>query len=106
MIRRKTEETVLTVVGKETPDVKPPVTEEAPKVESTPPAAAEPTPVPLIDIVQEQVRGLCGGSPSGSVFGGQIGLLMLPLALGLTGAWRRAGTKRIPLKNEVTGSKD
>ena len=106
LIRRKTEETVLTVVGKETPDVKPPVTEEAPKVESTPPAAAEPTPVPLIDIVQEQVRGLCGGSPSGSVFGGQIGLLMLPLALGLTGAWRRAGTKRIPLKNEVTGSKD
>jgi len=89
LIRRKTEETVLTVVGKETPDVKPPVTEEAPKVESTPPAAAEPTPVPLIDIVQEQVRGLCGGSPSGSVFGGQIGLLMLPLALGLTGAWRR-----------------
>ena len=80
---------MLTVVGKETPDVKPPVTEEAPKVESTPPAAAEPTPVPLIDIVQEQVRGLCGGSPSGSVFGGQIGLLMLPLALGLTGAWRR-----------------
>jgi len=62
-------------------------------------AIPEPTATPVVVVVEEDEGGdeggggLCSASPGGPASGGQIGLLLAPLALGLWVRMRRKSTE-------------